>query len=261
MYKIQNGTGTSLSITLEKGGIILRAGATYDLDGVCSRKWINSDTTLRYLITKKCIKIILDTEKNLNKSPIKDIAKADNLLYPTLRREIPMPSKLQKSLEINARQRYNKKFDYDDFYIKLPNTEEPQKVLSDVKIPEFRYKNDIEPVFVDLTKILEEVSKPLVIKTVKTDVQKPQVPEELVDALEPVVIEPVVIEPVVVEPVVIEPVVIEPVVVEPVVVEPVMVEPVVVESVVVEPVVEPIVVPVVKSKKRRGRQPRKINEN
>lgn len=73
MYKIQNSTPGSLPLQLEKGSITLQKNWSFDLDTVCSRKWINSDPILRNLIAAGHIRVIHDSEKGVRKAPTKGV--------------------------------------------------------------------------------------------------------------------------------------------------------------------------------------------
>jgi hypothetical protein len=70
MFKIQNSTSGSLSLSLENSCIILPKGSYYDLDGICSREWINENSVLQILIQNKHIRVVQDSEAGLAKSPI-----------------------------------------------------------------------------------------------------------------------------------------------------------------------------------------------
>jgi len=73
MYKIKNATSGSLSIQLEKGSIILLAGKSHDLDGVCSRYWIATSVTLQKLIKVGAIQVLEDSESHIQKDTIKNV--------------------------------------------------------------------------------------------------------------------------------------------------------------------------------------------
>ena len=80
MYKIQNITGTNLALSLEKSGIILPNGAYYDLDGICSRKWIHTNEGLKGLIKARHIRVTQDSEAHIPKIAISTNAKIFELL-------------------------------------------------------------------------------------------------------------------------------------------------------------------------------------
>lgn len=170
MYKIKNITRGSLSIILEKGSIILTSGSMYDLDGVCSRKWINFNPGLRKLIDAGCIIVTVDTEKNLVKTPIKDVANADQYLDIYVKKERPKPTKKDlciayrnaKLAGLNVNPNHKKIDLFND--VNIENTSNYDNTPTNVKpvnIPTFNYKNDNEPIFLDFTKVLEDSSVPI----------------------------------------------------------------------------------------------------
>lgn len=74
MFKIQNMSGGSLAIVLEKGSIILQPGKYFDLDGVCSRKWIHEDSDLRSMLREGGpLRLVHDSEVGVPSQPIHDI--------------------------------------------------------------------------------------------------------------------------------------------------------------------------------------------
>ena len=91
MYKIRNVTGGILPFDLEVGSIMLQAHGNrsmIDLDGLCSRKWINENQVLHTLIAKICIQVVHDSESGIAKHPS----------YPIIRNEVkdvvvPKPDK------------------------------------------------------------------------------------------------------------------------------------------------------------------------
>lgn len=92
MFKIQNVCGGSLSIMLEKNCIILPSGAYYDLDGVCSREWIHTDTTLQRLIKNKTVRVTHDSEAHVPKMAISTNEKIFNLLKREERVSTDLPN-------------------------------------------------------------------------------------------------------------------------------------------------------------------------
>jgi hypothetical protein len=80
MFKIQNMASGSLIVDLEAGSIILQPGKYYDLDGVCSRKWINSNSSLRRMLAAKHIRVVHDSESFfIPKQPIKSAFPANEV--------------------------------------------------------------------------------------------------------------------------------------------------------------------------------------
>lgn len=73
MYKIQNCTAGSLPLQLEKGSITLQKNWSFDLDAVCSRKWINSDPILKNLLAAGHLIVLHDSEKTVAKAPTKGV--------------------------------------------------------------------------------------------------------------------------------------------------------------------------------------------
>lgn len=71
MFKILNGTGGTLAISLERGSITLQPGKSFDLDGICSRKWIKNNPALQYLLTAKLVVVLHDSEQGIPKSAVK----------------------------------------------------------------------------------------------------------------------------------------------------------------------------------------------
>lgn len=70
MYRLQNLTPGSLPIDLEHGSIILMSGNSFDLDTVCSRKWIAENPTLLKLTNLGAVRVIHDSEVSLGNAPV-----------------------------------------------------------------------------------------------------------------------------------------------------------------------------------------------
>lgn len=145
MYKVKNGTRGTLSLKLEFSSIPLKSGAVYDLDGVCSRKFIRNDPELRKLLLNGDLILLVDSEKNIEQSSIKDIAKADKLFAkPTVEK------------------RPNQKSHFTVRHEKMSaiNNIQKEETLYKTRNPkELSFLKSKEPVFLDFTKILEEASK------------------------------------------------------------------------------------------------------
>lgn len=245
MFKIQNITGTNLALSLEKGGIILPNGAYYDLDGICSRKWIHTNQGLKDLIRARHIRVTQDSEAHIPKMVISTNAK----IFELLKKAESAPPVLPQNTYSSMR------------------AAQQAPAISKAVFPHNRGAKIIyptppqdEPIIIDLSLCpdAEEDSPWLVTVPAKEPVIDP------VEVAEPVVEAPAVEAPVVEAPVVEAPVVEEPVVEAPVVEAPegadlVVEAPEVEEPVVAEPAVE--VAPVVEKQwKRRGRKPKNTEE-
>ena len=74
MYKVKNGVPGYLALQLEKGSISLAPNKSFDLDPVCSRRWIKNDPVLNHLLEAKHLILMFDSEVNpLGKTPLTPI--------------------------------------------------------------------------------------------------------------------------------------------------------------------------------------------
>lgn len=95
MFKIRNCTGSYLALSLERGGISLKPGGSFDLDGVCSRKWIKNDSELHSHINSGRLAVLHDSEKKLPPTPTK---------HPVLREKTVEEAKKEKPKIIDLSQ-------------------------------------------------------------------------------------------------------------------------------------------------------------
>lgn len=147
MYKVKNATKGTLCLKLEFSSIPLKSGATYDLDGVCSRQYIRNDPELRRLILSSNLIVLVDSEKNLEHSTIKDIAKVDQLFAKPIVERGPV----KKSHYDLVQERLKHKKEEESIAQKIQNTSSIKKELA--------FLESKEPVFLDFSKILEEASR------------------------------------------------------------------------------------------------------
>jgi len=92
MFKVRNGTGGSLPLQLEKGSIILNPGQSYDVDGICSRKWIKEDPVFNYLVNTGNLTVLHDSEKVIGKHELK--------AHPRIRK-LPKAKKIDEPIVID----------------------------------------------------------------------------------------------------------------------------------------------------------------
>jgi len=71
MYKIQNVTGSNISLTLERGAITLRPGQYFDLEPHCSRAWMAKNRDLNVFLKSKKIRITHDSQATISNVTVK----------------------------------------------------------------------------------------------------------------------------------------------------------------------------------------------
>jgi hypothetical protein len=74
MYNIQNISNFTIPMRVEKGGIILMPGQYFDLDKVCSRKFIGQSSELNKYMESQSIRLVHDSEIALPSTTIRSPA-------------------------------------------------------------------------------------------------------------------------------------------------------------------------------------------
>lgn len=89
MFRIRNTLPGTLALDLQEGAIHLMSGKSFDLEGVCSREWIENDPTLNRLITAMHLEVVCDSNIKIKKDPIHKAVIAKENVIDTKRRAVP----------------------------------------------------------------------------------------------------------------------------------------------------------------------------
>jgi hypothetical protein len=97
MYKVQNITSGNLSLDLENdGAITLQSGRAFDLEGSCSREWLEADITLKRLIIAGHIKLLHDSTEGLPAQPTHEVVAIRAVQPPAVIQIVTAPAELPR---------------------------------------------------------------------------------------------------------------------------------------------------------------------
>jgi hypothetical protein len=165
MFKVRNGTGGSLGLSLENGGTILRASQSLDLDGICSREWLATNPVLQRLLASGALMLVHDSEQEIPQQIATDV--------------VGFRPKPTKSAVIAPQKVVNKKIeepiiiDFSDVgdvenEEPIPKQEFVKEILKEVDEPKKEEVKKVKKVS------LKKIEKP---KVEKPKVEKPKVDE------------------------------------------------------------------------------------